>query len=590
MILMISCIPMVAGSTRSDPSPSPCYKDDDFVEILLERSGASAPSSVYDRMLDLHYHTRFISDDHLVCTQIAAIMRSVKSDYLALYRTPQNPRSLRLISAGDVPTAEQFSARIDGFLVALSGPSRGPALSSKKGMGRLKTMAVVDYAVMGDGRDMSRILSVREVSLVNTMLAFYGSLLEKSSSTHDKKAGSRLSPPPTPSFEGRTVPSPSPALPVPQYLPGHEEWYELLFGVVSNLLTWEDQELVELYESVLKLLMMDDFLNHNSRSSIYRSLMYINRQLYLDRTIGIPSRDASDIIPRIGTYKRILSRFLDFENQFVLSFEQIQMVDLYEDFTKSLSFASSRDFAYKDSLERSMLLNGILFSLEFDAPTNLMTNIVGSIFKRIVDKFPAQDERLSTVLIDLTRIISGMRENPKWSIASVEADMLRVYGASSWITPVDLGSKYLRDEYCAGFSDRQLQNNCEQMILLLDRQMIGHHAWIGESLIAALEKQNVMIPLLKLNKVILNRVVKGVPETETLVTALESLIDSLEHKLANQRPLDLQAEREFIEKLLKSTNPVVSESSSASASIPSRGPQSRKEKRKAKSLAKSGDK
>ena len=574
---------VVIGSTVRVSHDVPCYQDEDFVRALWEESSVSGLASVHDKMLEVIYGARFLSEDPLVCTRLGAFMRSIKDDYLAIRHAPRSATSLRLISAGDSPTPEQFSARLAGYLVALSGHPRGPFLASRKGLGKIRTMSVVDYAVLGDSRHMTTLLSEREQSLVNTMLAFYGRILEEASSSSTQKGtGSRLSPPPTPSFEGRASDPHSPE-PTPRYLPGHDEWYDLLFGVVSNLLTWGDEELVNLYESVLQLLMTEGILSPNCRSSIYHSLMYVNRQLYLDRGIGLPTIDASDVVPRIKTYKRILMRFVNLEDQFVLSFEQIEMVDLYEEFTKSLKFASSRNFAYKDRIERDMLNFGILFSLEFDAPNNLLSNIVGSVFRRIVDKFPTEDERLNILLFEVAKIIRGMRENPKWNMEAVEDDMLRLYGRAAWITPVDLGTKYLSNEYCLGFSDRESQNNCEQMIALLDKQMIGHHEWIGRSHIVTLEKQNIIIPLLRLNKVILDRVVKGVRGTEVYLTTLESLLAGIESKLAYQRPIDLSHERELIDTLLKSMSPPESDSSaSSSESSSSNVPTSRKERRKAK--------
>jgi len=584
--LLVSSYVVVSGSSArmsggsNHLSVRTCYKDDEFVEALIERAPIPAPLSVCDRMAEIHYHVKFISEDMAFCSQIAEIMLSLKREFIAIYHRVESSGRMRLIGTPDVPTHEQFWTKLLGYTVALSGHPRGPASTSRKGVGKLKTMAVVDYAVMGDEKNMMARLTPAERSLIDTVLAFYGSLLkDESSSLHQYHA--RVSPPPTPSFDTKGTRSMPSSSGVPEFLPGHDGWYELVFGVVSNLLTWENEELVRLYKSVLLLLMSEDApISPNSRSSIYRSLMYINRQLFLDRCVGIAPNDVVSTIVRIGTYKRILSRLVNVDNPFVFSFEQLEMIDLYEGFTNSAEYESSRDFAYKDSLERGLLLYGILFSLEFDEPSNLISNVVVSAFKRIVDSFPIENEGLHTLLSGMVGKIRELRENPRPDVESAETHLLAVYGTGSWITPVDLGAKYLNIDYCERFREGEAKNNCEQMIPLIERQMIGNHEWMDASMIVALEQQQVILPLLRLDKIILNRVVQAADGTEAFITALEAILAGIQHKLVNQRPIDLTDEKRLIERLLESTESVTTESPSTWRSA-----KSRRDERKAKRAA-----
>ena len=583
------------GVPMSVPLIPACYMDKYFVEFLSDQPDRTIPTEVYQDVLEVIARARYFTDHSAICKQVEAALLRVKAEFAELYTSSGHGTKFRLATTQG-PTKEEFKAKLAGYMTAMSAHINGPYPSSKRGLGKLKTMTVVDYAILGDDVGMSSLMTPREIHLVDSMLMFFDLMLEDGSSSSGRSgAGSRMSPPPTP-YEGKGASSVRLTTPVaPRYKPGRDGWYDLLFGVVGNLLTWEDEELIILYDDVLELLMRDvEAINPNSRSSIYRSLMFVNEQLYLDRTIGLATNEASETIDRINTYKRILRRLLNNRNPFVFSFEQIELIDLYEGFLDSSKYTLSNDFASKDSIKRNILLYGVLFGLEFDAPNNILANLVVTIWQKVVNVFPTSrsvtnalgvDEALFTLVCHCVDIIRRLRRHPETSMAGLEAELLGYMGPSHWNTPVDVAVKYLTEEYCLGLYDRQSQTNCQQMILILKRQLLSDMKWITPIKMIELNKEGIVIPLVKVDKIVLDKVSKSVPGTEDLLTALDVLITNIETKLRNPAPLNLSEEIMFLETLLASSgtvegseSPVESPSESFAKSYNT--PRSHKDKRR----------
>ena len=543
----------------------PCFEDKKFGEALMALAAKSPTSSVYDKLLYIQSHTLYFSDQAEICRVLAGRMNSLRDDFYSLFDKRSVERTGRL-------TMEQYEGLVSGYLVASSGHIRGPNSGSLKGMGKLKTMSVVDYVVTGDEAEMSRLLSGGEIRLVETLLRFFTGFLESQSLGG---GGSREEAPTTPTF--RSLRSGASAASPHRYLPGNDQWYELLFGVISNLITWEDAELIDLYRSVVETLLSVDFDDPSSRSSIYRSLMFVNQQLYLDRTIGLASNDPNDTVGRIRTYKRILSRLIPEEDgqPFVFSFEQLELIALYESFVKSAEYASSTDFVYKDSLKRSLLLNGVLFSLEFDSARSLIVNIVGSVLKDLVAVFPSQETLVSGVFIRIMREVNLMRTRESEDIERVENDMLRILGGMPWTTPADIGYVNLNAEFCAGLDSHRFTASCETMRSLLERQMEADE--YGR----ILKAQQLMLPLQKVNKSILYRIRNSDRGTEDMINALESVWGEITEKLEGSEAADLSDEKWFLERLLESPAVVVTQPTPAESQplSPSRNQKGKKKGR-----------
>ena len=508
-----------------------CYRDKEFVE-KLQRTDYPEFSSIKGSLLNLQTLAESMSNDRRMCSILGHIMDSLGDDYYALVAKRDSkfePLFRNFDSLFSHPlTIDEYEGIVSGYKIALSGYARSPVAASPKGIGKLKTMSVVHYVIRGDDTQLYGLLSEEERHLVDSVMQLLTAIIE---------SGSRKEPPAT---ADSTLGQPH------KYLPGKHQWYDFFFGIIGNLITWEDAELIQLYLAVVESLLTIDVNNPSSRYSIYRSLMFVNDQIFLDRTIGLPTGDPGDILARIKTYKRILSRLIQRDPPFVLSFEQLEMIDIYDALVGSVEFMESTDFVKRDSLRRNLLLNGVLFALEFDSPKSVIVSIVASVFHKLVKDFPDLKMADQQVARDFGVVINSMRtmeldyaERAEWGEEQMKVGLNQM----TWKTPAEIG--YFNEEYCLRLKKIDDQLDCENMVVLLK--------WQAErpEFKGVLVKQGVWFPLQKLNKIILHKIQFGGTGTETMMSLLDFVWGYIEKKLdENGDRANLREERNVLENIV----------------------------------------
>jgi len=505
--------------------------DNKFVESLLVCVVNSLSPYIPRSLLSIHDSAAVLRFNPRFIGFLDRMMNSLREDFNELgLCASDGTRSNRFPDVFTHPiTVSEFQGIVSGYKIALSSCPRIPLAASREGIDKIKTMAVVHYVIRGDDKEMYSLFTEEEKLLVDSVMRLLTDII---------KSGSLEEPPAT---GGSSADKPH------QYLPGNVELYNFAFGIIGTLITWEDRELIDLYRSVVDCLLIVDVENPSSRWSIYRSLMFVNEQLLLDRNIGV-SKDNTpeDIRSRIQTYKRILSRLNQRDHPFVLSFEQLEMIDLYKAFIGSKKYRDSTDFVYSKFLKHTLLLNGILFSLEFESPNSLIVNIVLSVLAKVVEHFPFLDEHDFEVAKGIFGTINTMRSghdvvDTEW-FERVEDGMIRQLDHLTWKTPAEIGYKHLTTEYCSRLKGKTAQWDCETMVEILQGQMGASEFY------SVLVRRGIWMPLQKVNKIILHMIQSGDAGTETMVTFLYLVWNDIETKLGNGSPM--MDEKRLLEKMM----------------------------------------
>jgi hypothetical protein len=350
-----------------------------------------------------------------------------------------------------------------------------------------------------------------------------------------------------------------------RYNPDFASLYTLLFNVYSAMVSWNDAELVNLYIGVLDLLSgkTGSSAHYIDRKAIYRVLALVNEKIAYDRLIGEGTDGGNALVStapvgKISVHKRVLSRLV---TGFPLSFEQMEMISLYEDLLKSEPYIACRDFVYKDSLQRS-LLEAVLLSIEIgtfgqEISGSIVVELLYSIHRKAIEDYFVQRPRkpiermaqLQSVYKIATNIRSGMGSlysgiwlNTGLSLNTREEELMDVLSSmnlgdrdlNNLFTPIEIAYAYMRGEFCESLaSDRQAL--CESIVALLDRQLVCDID--GESIILSpFISRKMAANLMRLNKRIVNAFfnppVFSARELNDILTRTNALIDGICRKIA----------------------------------------------------------